>query len=72
VTSYRACYDNPAARTALSYKRKLEHICTIDLRVIAGELVDVNENPSLAEFQRKRHATRQAQRPDGARMERVK
>lgn len=50
------------------YKRRFEHICTIDLRVVAGELVGLNENPSLAEHQRKRHAERQAQRPEGARL----
>lgn len=57
-------------RQPLAWKRRLEHICTIDCRVVAGDLVDLNENPSLAERHRRLHRERQAKRPDGARMER--
>jgi hypothetical protein len=67
VESTRARYDNPYARTALSYKRRLEHICTIDLRVISGEHIELIGNPSLDERRRRDHAERQAQRPEGAR-----
>lgn len=68
IESTRACYDNPYARTALSYKRRLEHICTVDLRVVSGEHVDLIGNPSLDEYRRKEHVERQAQRPEGARL----
>jgi hypothetical protein len=67
VESTRACSDNPYARTALSYKRRLEHICTVDLRVISGEHINLIGNPSLDEIRRQRHAERQAQRPEGSR-----
>lgn len=67
IESTRACYDNPYARTALSYKRRLELICTIDLRVIRGEHIELIGNPSLDEYRRQRHAEREAKRPDGAR-----
>lgn len=67
VESTRACYDNPYGRAALSYKRRLEHICTINLRVISGEHIEFIGNPSLDECRRARHAERQAQRPEGAR-----
>jgi hypothetical protein len=65
VTSYRAAYDNPYGRTPLTYKRRLEHICTIDLRVISGAHVDLIGNPSLDEMRRQSHRERQAQRPEG-------
>lgn len=67
IESTRACYDNPYGRTALSYKRRLEHICTIDLRAISGEHIELIGNPSLDEHRRKQHSERQAQRPEGAR-----
>jgi hypothetical protein len=66
IESTRACYDNPYARTALSYKRRLEHICTIDQRVISGEHIELIGNPSLDEYRRKQHNERQARRPEGA------
>jgi len=67
IESTRPCYDNPYGRTALSYKRRLEHICTIDLRVISGEHIELIGNPSLDERRRRAHAERQAQRPEDAR-----
>lgn len=67
VAACRAAYDNPAARTPLVYKRRLEQICSIDLRVLSGEHIDLIGNPSLDERRRRDHRERQAQRPEGAR-----
>lgn len=68
VTSYRAASDNPLGRTPLEYKRRLEHICTIDLRVISGDHIELIGNPSLDDHRHKQHNRRQAQRPEGARL----
>lgn len=67
ATSFRPCYDQPYGRTPLEYKRRLEHVCTVDLRAIAGAFVDGSDNPSLNEHNRRKHDERQQQRPDGAR-----
>lgn len=61
VTSWHT--GGSGCRVPLSYKKRLEHICTINLRVISGEHVDLIGNPSLDEYRRKQHAQRQAQRP---------
>jgi hypothetical protein len=66
VTKWRTAYDNPAASTPLVYKRRLEHICTVDLRVLSGEHIDLIGNPSLDERRRRDHCERQAKRPQGA------
>lgn len=52
----------------LEYKRRLEHICTINLLTIAGvPPLRFSDNPSLEQHYRKEDERRQAQRPEGAR-----
>ena len=71
VASYRARYDNPYGRTALEYKRRLEHICTIDLQTVAGiPPLRFSDNPSLDQHYREEDQRRQARRPEGARLSR--
>lgn len=66
--SYRAAYDNPYGRAVAVWKRRLEHICTIDLRAVAGfEPAWFSDNPSLREVRRREWQDRQRQRPEGAR-----
>lgn len=68
VTSYRRAYDNPCSRTPLTYKRRLDHICTVDLQAVAGiPPARFSDNPSLDRRYRQEDAHRQAQRPEGAR-----
>jgi len=67
ITATRPAYDNPLRRVALDYKKRLEHICTVDLRTVAGLPPEFDCNPSLAAYQRREHDDREARRPAGAR-----